>query len=356
MSIQSNPLNARSKRAVVSTRQIEGASNCSPRRPAGACRWTTVLLQGLQSSGSVPPPGFSGQGELRRRRSYYPTVGTPDPLGCRRRAVGTARGFGGDGRLGRGRRRESEGVQGIGADGADSAPVSSPSAPAHPSWGPEPRQRSPSGPAPPRAPATSAQPGRETPLGFCWATRAKRWREGGGRSGARTPTRAEPAGEAERAWEPGAGVAGPPPATAECPRCLPAGPLRKALSPRRSLCRRLPARRPYNPPSCSPPRSPERRQRGAAQSSATPGQPQVGRAGTGARGRDPSRGSEAGIGVSGSRGASRGNCPRDLASVAGGAGVGLLVDSSWCLGNLWACFLPTLSTTGSRRSPSRETA
>lgn len=94
--------------------------------------------------------------------------------------------------------------------------------------------------------------GRETPLGFIWATRAKRWREGGGRSGAWTPTRAEPAGEAERAWEPWAGVAGPPPATAECPRCLPAGPLRKALSPRQSLCRRLPARRPYNPPSLQP--------------------------------------------------------------------------------------------------------
>lgn len=131
-------------------------------------------------------------------------------------------------------RRESR------ASGAQSTPVSNPSAPAHPSWRPEPRQRSQSGPTPRRARATSVRPGRETPLGFHWATRAKRWREGGGRSGARTPTRAEPAGEAERAWEPGAGVAGPPPATAECPRCLPAGPLRKALSP----CRRLPARRP----------------------------------------------------------------------------------------------------------------
>lgn len=147
------------------------------------------------------------------------------------------------------------------ASSAESAPVSNPSAPAHPSWRPEPRQRSQSGPAPPRAPATSAQPGRETPLGFRWASRAKRWREGGGRSGAWTPTRAEPAGEAERAWEPGARVAGPPPATAECPRCLPAGLLRKALSPRQSLCRRLPAGRQYNPPSRSPPRSPERRQR-----------------------------------------------------------------------------------------------
>lgn len=191
---------------------------------------------------------YFGQGSPWRRRSY-PAEGTPDPLSCRRLAVEAARGseemdsWGeGGGESG----RESR------TSGAECAPGSNRLAPAHPSWRPEPRQRSRSPTAPRRARASSLRSGRETPLGFIWATRAKRWREGGGRSGAWTPTRAEPSGEAERAWEPWAGVAGPPPATAECPRCLPAGPLRKALSPRQSLCRRLPARRPYNPPSLQP--------------------------------------------------------------------------------------------------------
>lgn len=97
----------------------------------------------------------------------------------------------------------------------------------------------------------------EIPLGLAGRRAPSR----GGRSRARTPTRAEPAGEAGRAWEPGAPAAGPPPATAECPRCLPAGPPRKALSLRQPPRRRLPAPRPYNPPSRSPPLSPERRQR-----------------------------------------------------------------------------------------------
>lgn len=56
---------------------------------------------------------YSGQDEPLRRRSY-PAEDAPDPLGCRRRAVGAARGIEGDGRLGRRRRRESERVQGIG--------------------------------------------------------------------------------------------------------------------------------------------------------------------------------------------------------------------------------------------------
>lgn len=107
------------------------------------------------------------------------------------------------------------------------------------------------GPVPlrPRLRLPACGPRGGDPAGASWATRAKRRREGGGRSRARTPTRAEPAGEAGRAWEPGARVAGPPPATAECPRCLPAGPPRKALSLRQPPRRRLPAPHPYNPPS-----------------------------------------------------------------------------------------------------------
>lgn len=214
------------------------------------------------------------------------------------------KGIGVDGHLGRRRRRESEGVQGV------RRPVSTPSAPAHPSWRPEPRQRSRSRPASPKPRATSVGPGGTDPAGALWATRAKRRREGGGRSGARTPTRAEPAGEAGRAWDPGAPVAGPPPATAECPRCLPAGPPRKALSLRQPPRRLLPAPRPYNRRPAALPAA-RRGGSAAAQPSAkpTPGPEQVGSAGTRARARNLARGSEARVRVSGSPGDSRVNAP-----------------------------------------------
>lgn len=233
---------------MVSARQIQGASST-----ACAGGTTTVLLRGLQCS--VSSSRFSQAGASPGGSAATPLRTLLPTLGCRLRAVGAARAIGVDGHLGRRRRRDSEGVQGVGR------PVSTPSAPAHGSWRPEPRQRSRSRPASPKPPATSVRSHGGDPAGARRATRAKRRREGGGRSGARTPTRAEPAGEAGRAWEPGAPVAGPPPATAECPRCLPAGLPRKALSLRQPPRHRLPAPRPYNPPSRSPPRSPARRQR-----------------------------------------------------------------------------------------------
>lgn len=135
------------------------------------------------------------------------------------------------------------------------------------------------GPVPlrPRLQLRACGPAEETPLGLA----GRRAPSGGGKeaggAGPGPPTRVEPAGEAGRAWEPGAPVAGPLPATTECPRCLPAGPPRKALSLRQPPRRRLPAPRPYNPPSRSPPRSLARRQRCSPALGDTDARPGAGR-------------------------------------------------------------------------------
>lgn len=192
----------------------KGFESCSQRkRPAGTGLTTAFsVVFSLQFRSLLQV--FLDQGEPRRRRSY-PAGCTPDPKGGRLRTIEIS-----VGNRGRWARRKSEGVQGIGRRVLTCVhPLLS--APAHPSWRPEPRQRS----LRRGLGLLVCGPAEKTPQGLRWATRAKRRREGGGKRGAGTQTRAEPAGEAERAWEPGAPVAGPPPATAECPRCLPAGPL-----------------------------------------------------------------------------------------------------------------------------------